>query len=360
MSFSNKFLNILKNCQKHEYQDKYINMFKKCLNSTGDKYIDAIKLYTILMLNIRNICNKKTGDIPLDNNSIFNNVNSTYIFSKLYIYLWKHDKKFAEHIMYSIIDSDDIQYLDCYYEFERILDFAEESNFPYEEQYHMYQTFSCLMGRRLKKDWENYISGTSMNISYCALWFLRKDRNNIIIFNENIFYNDRDYSFANKSYLYHFMVNNTNLIYEMVKSARDKKINYKNFNDEWEWTILFDTPPVNWDDIICKLDNMPNNYTYISMVLKNVLGLLYNNIKTQEQQTNKLIEQDDKPKITKPVIFNTIDECYSLICFVNEYIKNTHKNNIFRILPKEIIIKIIIGSNDVHINNIINNFFYHK
>ena len=28
--------------------------------------------------------------------------------------------------MNSIIDSDDIQYLDCYYEFERILDFAEE------------------------------------------------------------------------------------------------------------------------------------------------------------------------------------------------------------------------------------------
>jgi len=40
------------------------------------------------------------------------------------------------------------------------------------------------------------------------------------------------YSFGNKSYLYHFMVNNTNIIYEMVKSACDKKINYKNFDYE--------------------------------------------------------------------------------------------------------------------------------
>jgi len=334
-------------------------MFKKCLNSTGDKYIDAIQLYTILMFNIRNIKHKKTGDIPLDNNSIFNNVNSTYIFSKLYIYLWKHNKEFAVYIMNSIIDSDDIQYLDCYYEFERILDFAEESNFSYEEQYHMYQTFTGFMCRRLKKDWDNYISGSSLNISSCALWFLRKDRSNIIIFNENVFYNDGDYSFGNKSYLYHFMINNTNIIYEIVKSARDKKINYKNFDYDYEWEILFDTLPINWNDIVCKLDNMPNNYTYISTVLKNTLGLLYNEIKIREHRNNKLIEQDDNPKNTKSVIFNTIDECYSLIMFVNEYIKNTHYNNIFTILPKEIIIKIITCSNDNFIHNIINNFFYH-
>ena len=89
--------------------------------------------------------------------------------------------------------------------------------------------------------------------------------------------------------------------------------------------------------------------------VKNVLGLLYNEIKIREHQKNKLIKQDDKPKITKPFIFNTIDECYSLILFVNEYIRNNHKNNIFTILPKEIIMKIIIGSSDNHINNIINN-----
>jgi len=88
------------------------------------------------------------------------------------------------------------------------------------------------------------------------------------------------------------------------------------------------TQPINWNDIICKLDNMPNNYTYISMVLKNILSLLYNEIKIREHQNNKLIEQDDNP----------IDECYSLVCFVNEYIKNTHYNNIFTILSKEIII----------------------
>jgi len=64
------------------YSDKYVNVFKNCLKSSDDKYIDAIQLYTILMLNLRNI---KPGCI--------------YLFSRLYIYLWKHNKKFAEHIM---------------------------------------------------------------------------------------------------------------------------------------------------------------------------------------------------------------------------------------------------------------------
>lgn len=316
MSYSNKIQNTLK---KDEYEDEYINMFKKCLDSTDDKYVDAIKLYTFLMLNI------------------YNNTNSTYLFSKLYIYLWKHNKQFAEYIMNSIIDSDDIQYLECYYRFERILDFAKKENYPYEEQYYMYKTFSCLMGRRLKKDWNNYISGSLLDISYCVLWFINKHDDNKL-FDKNVFNNNGDYSFDNKSYLYHFIVNNNKLIYEMAKSACDKKIEYL---------------PFDWYNIVRKLNKRPNDYTYINTVLKKIIGLLYNEIEIRQQWI--------RHKITKPFIFNTNDECYSLICFVNEYIKNTHSgNNIFTILPKEIIIKIITGSNDNFIHNIINNFFYHK
>jgi len=36
MSYSNKFLNILKNCQKHEYQDKYIIFNENVFYNDGD------------------------------------------------------------------------------------------------------------------------------------------------------------------------------------------------------------------------------------------------------------------------------------------------------------------------------------
>jgi len=315
------------------YSDKYVNVFKNCLKSSDDKYIDGIQLYTILMLNLRNI---KPGCI--------------YLFSRLYIYLWKHNKKFAEHIMYSIINSDDIQYLECYYEFEWIIQASELEIFPYTEYNYIYQTFTKLMCCRLKKDWDNYISGSSVDISYCTLLFIKQNRNDIFSFNYNIVNNNGSYSFDNQPYLYHFIVNNNELIYEMVKSACDKKIDNIDFN--YEWQFLIDEPSGKWEDLVSNLNNTRDDYVYLNMILKNVLGLLYNEIIIRKQH-NKL-------KITKPVIFNTVDECYSLICFVNEYIKNTHENNIFTILPTEIIMKIIASSNNDHINNIINNFFYPK
>ena len=315
------------------YSDKYMNMFKNCLKSTDDKYIDVIQLYTVLMFDLRNI---KPGCI--------------YLFSRLYVYLWKHNKKFAEHIMYSIINSDDIQYLECYDDFEWIIQATELEIFPYIEHYYIYKTFTKFMCCRLKKDWDNYISGSSLDISYCALWFIKQNRIDIFSFNHSISNNYGSYSFDNESYLYHFIVNNNQLIYEMAKSACDKKID--NIDFDYEWQFLIDEPSGKWEDLISNLNNSRDDYIHLNMVLKNVLGLLYNEIILREQQ-NKL-------KIKKPVIFNTVDECYSLICFVNEYIKNTHENNIFTILPKEIIMKIITSSNNDHINNIINNFFYPK
>ena len=315
------------------YSDKYWNMFQNCLKSTNDKHGDLIQLYTIFMFNLLDIKPKYT-----------------HLFSKLFVYLWKHNKKFAEHIMYSIIDSDDTQYLNLCDEFEWIIYSAVQENISYEERCYMYQTFTGFMCRKLKKDWDNYILGLSHNISDCTLWFIRKNRNGIFKFKDCIFNDCGKYNFDNESYISHFIKNNSNLIYEMCKNACDKKIDDIDFDNEWQ--IMMGEPWAEWEELLTNLNKNSYNYPQLIMVLKNVFGLLYNN--------NEIIVAPNKPQITKPVIFDTIDECYSLIMFANEYINTIHENNIFTILPKEIIMKIIISSCYKDIKNINLNFFYPK